>query len=136
MNDCKHIHLTMILNPDGGHSTNYVCNECRLHFHALPGMKPITVTYGEPPTQKCVLGYSMSETCVQCARHYSETERPVSGTVNVCSLCGEPTDHYCDDCKIDLGTIVYVCNKLECRDQHVLKSNVKSRPVSGDGGTE
>lgn len=52
LTDCKHIHLTMILNPDGGHSTNYVCNECRLHFHTLPGMTPVTVITHGPKESK------------------------------------------------------------------------------------
>lgn len=79
MGDCKHLHLTKITNCG---PTDYVCVECRLHFHVLPGLKPITVTFGasvELPTEKCAHGYSMSETCAQCARHYSESELPVSG---------------------------------------------------------
>jgi hypothetical protein len=45
MTDCKHIHLTKIENCG---PTDYVCDQCRLHFHTLPGMKPIEVVFGVP----------------------------------------------------------------------------------------
>lgn len=39
----------------------------------------------------------------------------------LCSVCGEPTNLCCADCRIDLKTNVYVCEKKTCRDLHNLK---------------
>lgn len=39
----------------------------------------------------------------------------------VCSVCGDPTDMGCSDCRINYRTTVYVCGKRECRAHHESK---------------
>jgi hypothetical protein len=39
----------------------------------------------------------------------------------VCHVCGEQTLWACSDCRINLGTTVYVCQKAKCRDEHEKK---------------
>jgi hypothetical protein len=44
-----------------------------------------------------------------------------------CHVCGEPTEIACADCRIDLGTSVFVCGKQECREKHEQKCPARLR---------
>lgn len=39
----------------------------------------------------------------------------------LCHVCGDQTQFACSDCRIDLGSSVYICSKKECRDAHESK---------------
>ena len=53
-------------------------------------------------------------------------------SVQPCSVCGDPTEYCCADCRLNLKKVIYVCTKSTCRDIHEVEYNCNKNEIEND----